>query len=78
MSLKDNYWESYIEKVKDRITETVNSSSIGDVLQDELLDLYKILDDNDLAMGERKRKAVLAEHYLNIISDTPYNNNRRR
>ena len=64
MSLNDSYWEKYLDSVKNRIPDTVNSNEVGEELKEELLELYNILDDKEESLEGRKQKALEVEHFL--------------
>ena len=69
MKLSEIYWIGYIDKIKNNIIEILNDPYMDMNLQIELLDIYKIINSNDVLLEEKKRKAILVEHYLNMVED---------
>ena len=78
MSLNDIYWENYLENVKNKIPEAINNNMIGKELQEELLELYRLLDDNNISITEKKQRAKLVEHYLEMCREIINNEPKRR
>ena len=69
MNLDDNYWENYLNELMFKIMEAVNNKEIGEYLQNELLSLYKKINDKNETLEKRKQMAVLVEHYLGIVKE---------
>ena len=78
MSLSESYWENYLDKLKNTITDVINNNLIDHELQDELLELYKTLDDKNISLDERKQKAKLVDHYLEMCNDIVNDDYRKR
>ena len=69
MNLDDNYWENYLNELMFKIMEAVNNKEIGEHLQNELISLYRELNNKNETLEKRKQMAVLAEHYLGIVKE---------
>ena len=69
MNLDDNYWENYLNELMFKIMEAVNNKEIGEHLQNELISLYRKLNNKNETLEKRKQMAVLAEHYLGIVKE---------
>ena len=78
MSLREFYWNKYFNNLKSTIIDVINNNLVGEDLEKEMLDLYQILDDNSIHIEEKKKRAILAEHYLVMCKDIINNNTRKR
>ena len=78
MNLDNNYWENYLNELMIKIMGVANNKEIGEHLQNELISLYRKLNNKNETLEKRKQIGVLVEHYLEIAKKITENSVKKR